>query len=62
MGGSGLDQTDDFQKFCRSGLDWIQLLQIKIGLGLKNFTVRSSLIPTTSYSRGINITTEKCWT
>jgi len=45
MGGSGLDRTDDFQKFCGSGLDRIQLLQIRIGLGLKNFTVRSSLSP-----------------
>jgi len=43
MGGSGLDLTDDFQKFCASVLDWIQLLQIRIGLGLNNFTVRSSL-------------------
>jgi len=24
MGGSGLDRTDDFQKFCGSGLDQIQ--------------------------------------
>jgi len=24
MGGSGLDRTDDFQKFCGSGLDRIQ--------------------------------------
>jgi len=48
MGGSGLDRTDDFQKFRRSGLDRIQLLRIKIGLGLKNFTVRLSL-PRTCY-------------
>jgi len=27
-----------------SGLDWIQFLQIRVGLGLKNFTVCSSLI------------------
>jgi len=46
MGGSGLDQTDDFQKFCGSGLDRIQLLRIRIGLGLKNLTVRSSLVRT----------------
>ena len=41
--GSGLDRTDDFQKLCGSGLDRIQLLRIRIGLGLKNFTVSSSL-------------------
>jgi len=35
MGGSRLDWTDDFQKFCRAGLERIQLLQIRIGLGLK---------------------------
>ena len=46
MGGSWLDRTDDFQKFCGSGLDWIQFLRIRIGLGLKSFTVRSSLIYT----------------
>jgi len=34
---------DDFQKFCRSGLDRIQFYRIRTGLGLKNFTVRSSL-------------------
>jgi len=44
MGGSGLDRTDDFQKFCRTGLDRIQFHQIRTGLGLKNFTVRSSLL------------------
>ena len=43
MGGSGLDRTDDFQKFCRSGLDQIQFDRIRTGLGLKNFTVRSFL-------------------
>ena len=43
MGGSGLDRTNDFQRFWGSGLDWTQFLQIRIGLGLKNFTVRSSL-------------------
>jgi len=32
-----------FLKLCGSGLDRIQLLRIRIGLGLKNFTVRSSL-------------------
>ena len=44
MGGSGLDWTDGFKKFCGLGLDRIQLLRIRIRLGLKNFTVRSSLL------------------
>ena len=44
MGGSGLDQTDDFQKFCGTGLDRIQFYRIRTGLGLKNFTVRSCLM------------------
>jgi len=39
-----LNRTDDFQKFCWSGLVRIQLLRIRVGLGLKNFTVRSSLL------------------
>jgi len=43
-GGSGLDRTDHFQKFCGSGLDRIQFYRIRTGLGLKNFTVRSSLV------------------
>jgi len=43
MGGSGLDRTDDFQNICGSGLDRIQFSRIRTGLGLKNFTVRSSL-------------------
>ena len=43
MGGSGLDRTDNSQKFFASGLDRIQFLRIRIGLGLKNFTVRPSL-------------------
>jgi len=43
MGGSGLDRTDDFQTFHGSGLDRIQFYRIRTGLGLKNFTVRSSL-------------------
>jgi len=43
MGGSGLNRTDDFQKFCGSGLDRIQFYPIRTGLGLKNFTVHSSL-------------------
>jgi len=44
MGGSRLDRTDDFQKFCGSRLDRIQFCRIRTGLGLKNFTVRSSLV------------------
>jgi len=44
MDGLGLDRTDDFEKFCGSGLDRIQLYRIRTGLGLKNFTVRSSLL------------------
>jgi len=40
---TGLDRTDDFQKFCGAGLDQIQFYRIRTGLGLKNFTVRSSL-------------------
>ena len=47
MGRSGLNRTGDFQKFCGTGLDRIQLLQARIGLGLKNFTVRSFLAGTT---------------
>ena len=49
-----LDRTDDFKKFCRSGLDWIQFYRIRTGLGLKNFTVRSSLLarwPTWSFTK-----------
>jgi len=44
IGGSGLDWTDDFQNFRRSGLDRIQFHQIRTGFGLKNFSVRSSLM------------------
>jgi len=44
LGRSGLDWTGYFQKFCRSGLDRIQFDRIRTGLGLKNFTVRSSLL------------------
>jgi len=44
MDGSGLDRSDNLKKFCGSGLDRIQFLQIRIGLGLNNFIVRSSLI------------------
>jgi len=44
MGGLGLDQTDDFQKFCGSGLDRIQFCRNRTGLGLKNFIVCSSLV------------------
>jgi len=35
IGGSGLDRTDDFQKFCGSGLDRIQFHRIRTELGLK---------------------------
>jgi len=49
MGGSGLDWTDDLQKFCGTGLDRIQFLQIRIGLWLKNFP--SSLISDTDQRR-----------
>ena len=43
IGGSGLDRTDDFQKFGGLGLDRIQFYRTRTGLRLKNFTVRSSL-------------------
>ena len=49
IGGSGLDRTDDFQKFGGSGLDRIQFFadqEIRIGLRLKNLSVRSSLTAT----------------
>jgi len=44
MDGSGLDRTDDFQKICESGLNRIQFFWIRTGLGVKKFTVHSSLI------------------
>jgi len=50
MDGSGLDRTDDFQKFCGSGLNWIQFDRTRTGLGPKNFTVRSSLLATRRYA------------
>jgi len=37
-----------FSKILRTGLDRIQFYRIRTGLGLKNFTVRSSLVCTTS--------------
>jgi len=40
---TGLDRTDGSQKLYRSGLDRIQFYWIRTGLGLKNFTVLSSL-------------------
>jgi len=43
MGASGLDRTDDFQKFCGSGLDRIQFYRFRTGLGLKYFTVHISV-------------------
>jgi len=46
MGGSGLDRIDDFQKFYETRLYRIQFLRIRIGLGLNNITVRSSLLRT----------------
>jgi len=46
IGGSGRDQTDDFQKFCASGLDWIQFHWIMTGLGLENFSPLISAIDT----------------
>ena len=48
MGGSGLDRTDDLQKFRRSGLDRIQFYRIRTGIGLKNFAVSSSLVHCTA--------------
>jgi len=33
-----------FSKICGSGLDWIQFYRIRTALGLKNFTVHSSLL------------------
>ena len=45
MADQGLDRTEDFQRFCGSRLDRIQIDRIT-GLGLKNFTVRSSLLAT----------------
>jgi len=44
MGASGLDRTDDFERFCGSGLDRIQFYRISTGLGLKKFTVCSCLL------------------
>jgi len=35
---SELDQTDDFEKVCRSGLAGIQLCWIRTGFGQKNFS------------------------
>ena len=49
IGGSRLDQTDNFQKFYRTGLDRIQFYQTRTVLGRKNFTVRSSLTIGWSY-------------
>jgi len=48
MGGSGLDRTDDFQKFCGSALDRIQFYRIRTGIELKNFPVCSSLANTST--------------
>jgi len=59
LGGAGLDRTGDFQKFCRSGLDRIRFHRIRTGLGVKNFTVRSSLQSTTTASH--QSTVRLCW-
>jgi len=50
IGGPGLDRIDEFQKFCGTGLDRNQLFRMRTGLGMKNFTVRSSLLGTLDYS------------
>jgi len=55
MGGSGLDRTNDFQKFCRSGLDRIRFCRVRTGLGLKNFTVRLSLVNTRAVSMWLQL-------
>jgi len=34
-----MDRTDNFENSCGSGLDQIQFLWIRTGLGLKHFTV-----------------------
>jgi len=39
-----------FSKICGSGLDRIQFYRIRTGLGLKNFTVYSSLVAISSYT------------
>jgi len=44
MCGAGLAWTHDFQKFGELGLDRIKFFRIRIGLRLKNFTIRSSLM------------------
>jgi len=61
MGGSELERTDDFQKFCEAGLDRIQLLRIRIGLGLKNFTVRSSPVAGGTFSDSDSAPVPKFW-
>jgi len=39
MGGSGLDESDDFQNICGAGLHRIQFCRNRTGLGLNGFTV-----------------------
>jgi len=39
MDGSGLDWTDDFQKFADQDWSIFNFFRIRIGLRLKNFTV-----------------------
>jgi len=53
MGGSGLDRTEHFRKFCGSGLTRIQFFRNRTGLELKNFTVFSSLQSTTIASHPV---------
>jgi len=60
IGRAGLDQTDDFQKFCRTGLDRIQFYRIRTGFGLKNLTVRSSLLPC-AFQRWVRTSTSSDW-
>ena len=49
------DRIDDFQKFCRSGLNRIQFYRIRTGLRLKNFTVRSSFVQTSLPGLKLNV-------
>ena len=46
MAGSGLNRTDNFHKFYGSRLDRIHFFRIRIGLGLKIFTVCTSQVST----------------
>ena len=44
MGGSGLDRTEHFRKFCGSGLTRIQFFRNRTGLELKNFSLLVSAV------------------